>query len=138
MVVSAEVRATQAGVEILKNGGNAVDAAVAVGFALAVTHPSAGNLGGGGFMLIRLNKSGETVAIDYREMAPGGATRTLYQDREGNVVRDASTVGYRAIAVPGTPPGLTLALAKYGTMKLREIIAPAIALARDGVELSRF
>ena len=138
MVVSAEVRATQAGVEILKNGGNAVDAAVAVGFALAVTHPSAGNLGGGGFMLIRLNKSGETVAIDYREMAPGGATRTLYQDREGNVVRDASTVGYRAIAVPGTPAGLTLALAKYGTMKLREIIAPAIALARDGVELSRF
>jgi len=138
MVVSAEVRATQAGVEILKNGGNAVDAAVAVGFALAVTHPSAGNLGGGGFMLIRLNKSGETVAIDYREMAPGGATRTLYQDREGNVVRDASTVGYRAIAVPGTPAGLTLALAKYGTMKLREIIAPAIALARDGIELSRF
>src|SRR5205823_13518828 len=98
MVVAMEPIAADVGVSILENGGNAVDAAVAVGFALAVTHPSAGNLGGGGFMLIRLNKSGETVAIDYREMAPGGATRTLYQDREGNVVRDASTVGYRAIA----------------------------------------
>ncbi len=138
MVVSTEVRATQAGVEILKNGGNAVDAAVAVGFGLAVTHPSAGNLGGGGFMLIRLNKRGETVAIDYREMAPGSATRTLYQDREGNVVKDASTVGYRSIAVPGTPAGLTLALAEYGTMKLHEVMAPAIALARNGVELSHF
>src|SRR5213594_2992282 len=138
MVVSAEVRATQAGVEILKNGGNAVDAAVAVGFVLAVTHPSAGNLGGGGFMLIRSEKTGEALMIDYREMAPRGAGRTMYQDRDGHVLEDASTIGYRAIGVPGTVAGLTFALEKYGTMKLAQVLAPAITLARNGVELGYF
>jgi gamma-glutamyltranspeptidase / glutathione hydrolase len=136
MVVSTEVRASRAGVEILKQGGNAVDAAVAVGFMLAVTHPSAGNLGGGGFMMIRMNKTGETVAIDYREMAPSGAGRTMYLDKDGNAIPEASTVGYRAIAVPGTVAGLSLALEKYGTMKLPEVMAPAIELARVGLDLS--
>src|SRR5262245_49316499 len=114
MVVTTEVRASRAGVEILKQGGNAVDAAVAVGFVLAVTHPSAGNLGGGGFMMIRMSRTGETVAIDYREMAPAAASRTMYQDSASNVVPEASTVGYRAIGVPGTVAGLSLALEKYG------------------------
>jgi gamma-glutamyltranspeptidase/glutathione hydrolase len=138
MVVSTEMRASRAGVEILKHGGNAVDAAVAVGFMLAVTHPSAGNLGGGGFMMIRMSQTGETVAIDYREMAPGGATRTMYLDPEGKTIREASTVGYRAIAVPGTVAGLSLALEKYGTMRLPQVMAPAIELARAGLELSYF
>ncbi len=136
MVVSTEVRATEAGVEILKKGGNAVDAAVAVGFALAVTHPSAGNLGGGGFMLIRWEKTGETIAIDYREMAPAAAGPTMYQDRDGIVIKEASTIGYRAVGVPGTVAGLTLALEKYGSKKLEDVMAPAIALAREGLELS--
>jgi gamma-glutamyltranspeptidase / glutathione hydrolase len=138
MVVSTEVRASRAGVEILKQGGNAVDAAVAVGFMLAVTHPSAGNLGGGGFMMIRMAKTGETVAIDYREMAPAGASRTMYLDKEGNTIPEASTVGYRAVAVPGTVAGLALALEKYGTMKLPQVMAPAIEVARAGLELSYF
>jgi gamma-glutamyltranspeptidase / glutathione hydrolase len=138
MVVSTEVRASRAGVEILKQGGNAVDAAVAVGFMLAVTHPSAGNLGGGGFMMIRMSKTGETVAIDYREMAPAGASRTMYLDQDGNTTPEASTVGYRAIAVPGSVAGLSLALEKYGTMKLPQVMAPAIELARAGLELSHF
>ena len=138
MVVTTEVRATRAGVEILKQGGNAVDAAVAVGFMLAVTHPSAGNLGGGGFMMIRMSRTGETVAIDYREMAPAAASRTMYQDPGGNAIPEASTIGYRAIGVPGTVAGLSLALEKYGTMKLSQVMAPAVALARDGLELSYF
>src|SRR2546426_8103922 len=136
MVVSAEVRATQAGVEILRKGGNAVDAAVAVGFALAVTHPAAGNLGGGGFMLLRMAHSGETVVIDYREAAPGRASRTMYQDPDGNVLAEESLVGYRASGVPGTVAGLALALENYGTFKLADAVAPALALARAGVELS--
>jgi gamma-glutamyltranspeptidase / glutathione hydrolase len=138
MVVSTEVRASRAGVEILKQGGNAVDAAVAVGFMLAVTHPSAGNLGGGGFMMIRMSKTGETVAVDYREMAPAGASRSMYLDKEGNTTPEASTVGYRAIAVPGTVAGLSLALEKYGTMRLPQVMAPSIELARAGLELSYF
>lgn len=138
MVVSTESRATDAGIEILGNGGNAVDAAVAVGFALAVTHPAAGNLGGGGFMLIRLAGSGEVVAIDYREMAPAAASETMYQNDAGEVVGHASTVGYRASGVPGTVAGLALALEKYGTMTLGKVMAPAIQLAREGVELSYF
>jgi gamma-glutamyltranspeptidase/glutathione hydrolase len=138
MVVTTEPRASQVGVEILKAGGNAVDAAVAVGFALAVTHPSAGNLGGGGFMLLRLAKTGQVVAIDYREMAPQGASRTMYQDGSGNVIPEASTIGYRASGVPGTVAGLCLALEKYGTLKLTQVVAPAITLARDGLELSYF
>ncbi len=135
MVVSTEPRATRVGVEILKQGGNAVDAAVAVGFTLAVTHPSAGNLGGGGFMLIR-KADGETVFIDYRETAPLAASRDMYLDGEGNAVKDVSRVGYRACGVPGTVAGFALALERYGTMKLPDVLAPAIMLARDGVELS--
>src|SRR2546426_1914254 len=100
MVVSAEVRATQAGVEILKNGGNAVDAAVAVGFALAVTHPSAGNLGGGGFMLVRF-ADGRSTFLDFRERAPASASRDMYLDSAGKPTQD-SIVGYRASGVPGT------------------------------------
>ncbi len=138
MVVSTESHATDAGVEILKGGGNAVDAAVAVAFALAVTHPAAGNLGGGGFMLIRPAGGGEAAAIDYREMAPGSARESMYQDAAGNVIDDASTVGYRASGVPGTVAGLALALEKYGTLPLSRVMAPAIRLARDGVELSYF
>ena len=138
MVVTTEPRATQVGIDVLRAGGNAVDAAVAVGFALAVTHPSAGNLGGGGFMMIRLARGGETAAIDYRETAPGAATRAMYQDAEGKVDPDASSVGYRASAVPGTVAGLALALEKYGTKKLPDLLSPAIRLARDGVELSYY
>ena len=138
MVVTTEPRATQVGISVLKRGGNAVDAAVAVGFALAVTHPSAGNLGGGGFMLIRLARTGETTVIDYREKAPSGASRDMYLDAQGNVIEEASTIGYRAAGVPGTVAGFELALQRYGTMKLGDVIAPAIALARDGVELSYY
>ncbi len=123
---------------MLKRGGNAVDAAVAVGFALAVTHPSAGNLGGGGFMLVRQARTGETVVIDYREKAPTGARRDMYLDTQGNVIKDASTIGYRAAGVPGTVAGFELALQRYGTMKLADVTAPAIALARDGVDLSYY
>ncbi|PYV15078.1 MAG: gamma-glutamyltransferase [Acidobacteria bacterium] len=136
MVVSTEPRATEIGVDVLRKGGNAVDAAVAVGFALAVTHPAAGNLGGGGFMLLRMAHSGETVVIDYREAAPGRASRTMYQDPDGNVLAEESLVGYRASGVPGTVAGLALALEKYGTFKLADAVAPALALARAGVELS--
>jgi gamma-glutamyltranspeptidase/glutathione hydrolase len=136
MVVATEPRATQIGLDVLKRGGNAVDAAVAVGFALAVTHPAAGNLGGGGFMVVRMARSGETVAIDYREAAPGAASRTMYQDPEGKVLAEDSLVGYRASGVPGTVAGLALALERYGTLKLADVIAPAAALARDGLDLS--
>jgi gamma-glutamyltranspeptidase/glutathione hydrolase len=138
MVVATESRAAEAGLEILKKGGNAVDAAVAVGFALAVTHPSAGNIGGGGFMLIRLAEEGDVRVVDYREMAPAAATETMYQNASGEVAGGDSTVGYRASGVPGTVAGLALALKKYGTMPLSEVIAPAIRLAREGVELSYF
>ncbi len=136
MVVSTEPRATDIGVGVLRRGGNAVDAAVAVGFALAVTHPSAGNLGGGGFMLIRMANAGGIVAVDYREKAPAAATRTMYLDESGHVIPDASTVGYRAIGVPGTVAGLDYALQKYGTMSLADVLSPAINLSRNGLELS--
>ncbi|MBZ5554264.1 MAG: gamma-glutamyltransferase [Acidobacteriia bacterium] len=135
MVVSSEAKASKVGLEILERGGNAVDAAVAVGFALAVTHPFAGNIGGGGFMLIRLN-NGETDFVDYREMAPGKAMPNMYQDSDGNLVKDASIVGYRAVGVPGTVAGLYLALQKYGTLKWSDVIQPSIHLARDGFSVS--
>ena len=138
MVVSTEARASDVGVEILKSGGNAVDAAVAVGFALAVTHPAAGNLGGGGFMLIRIAETGEVVAVDYREMAPAAAHESMFQDAAGEVTGSASTIGYRASGVPGTVAGLALALERFGTLPLNRVLAPAIRLARDGVELSYF
>ncbi len=135
MVASSEKLASQIGIDTLKKGGNAVDAAVAVGFALAVTHPSAGNLGGGGFMMIRL-ATGETACIDYREMAPAAADRDVYLDSAGQVIPKASTQGYRASGVPGTPAGLCLALKKYGRLPLKEAIQPAIDLAEQGFPVS--
>ena len=131
MIVSADPLATQAGLQILKDGGNAIDAAVAVGFALAVTYPSAGNIGGGGFMNIHL-ADGRSETIDYREKAPGAATRDMYLDSAGNFVPNRSTLGYLASGVPGSVAGMLLGLEKYGTMKRDQVIAPAYTLAHDG------
>ena len=119
----------------MRNGGNAVDAAVAVGFALAVVHPQAGNLGGGGFMLIR-TPDGQIHFIDYREKAPAKATANMYLDAQGNVIPDASLVGYKAIGVPGSVAGMVFAETKYGKLGLQRVIAPAIHLARDGFSLA--
>lgn len=130
MVVSNSEIASQVGADIIRRGGNAVDAAVAVGFALTVTYPVAGNIGGGGFMVIRL-ANGETVALDYRETAPAGATREMYVDSAGNVT-DKSLIGHLASGVPGSVAGMTEALRRYGRLSLREVIAPAIALADTG------
>jgi len=135
MVVTVHHLATDAGVEILKQGGNAVDAAVAVGFALAVVHSSAGNLGGGGFMLIH-EHDGRNIFIDYREKAPLAATANMYLDAQGNVIPDASIVGYKAIGVPGSVAGLVHAEQKYGHLTLARVMAPAIRLARDGFVLT--
>ena len=134
MVVSAHRLASAIGVEVLREGGNAIDAAVAVAYALAVVYPEAGNLGGGGFMTIRLADGRETF-IDFRETAPGAATPTLYQDAQGNVVPGLSTRGFKAIGIPGTVAGLELALTRYGTRPRAELMAPAIKLARDGFAL---
>ena len=134
MVVTAEAHATRVGVKVLVDGGNAVDAAVAVGFALAVTHPRAGNLGGGGFMLIRLAE-GTSTFLDFRERAPGEADRDMYLDASGEVTEE-SFVGYRAVGVPGTVRGLAEALRKYGTRPWGELVAPALELARDGFAVS--
>ncbi len=134
MVASDQHLATQAGIDVLKAGGNAVDAAVAVGYALAVTDPCCGNIGGGGFMLVRL-RSGKATFIDFREKAPLRATRTMYLDRAGNVVPGLSTRGYLAVGVPGTVAGLEYAREHYGTKARADLLAPAIALARDGYEL---
>ena len=135
IVVSIHALASQAGVEIMKAGGNAIDAAVATGFALAVVHPPAGNIGGGGFMLIRM-ADGTTHFIDYREKAPAAATANMYLDAQGNVIPDASTLGYRAIAVPGSVAGMVYAEQKYGKLTLKQVIAPAIRLAHDGYALT--
>jgi gamma-glutamyltranspeptidase / glutathione hydrolase len=135
MVVTVHHLATDAGVEILKKGGNAVDAAVAVGFALAVVHPIAGNLGGGGFMLIH-EHDGKNIFIDYREKAPLAATANMYLDAQGNVIPDASIVGYKAIGVPGSVAGMVHAEQKYGHLTLAEVMAPAIHLATDGFVLT--
>ena len=134
MVVSAQHLATEVGVRILKEGGNAVDAAVAVGYALAVVHPCCGNVGGGGFMMIHL-ADGRTVFLDFREKAPLAARRDMYLDGHGNVIPGMSTKTYLGVGVPGTVMGLDTALARYGTMKLARVISPAIALARDGYVL---
>jgi gamma-glutamyltranspeptidase/glutathione hydrolase len=135
MVASQEARATRIGVAVLEKGGNAVDAAVAVGFALAVTHPQAGNIGGGGFMLIHLAERGETVAIDYRETAPQAMTAETFLDDRGEADPKKSQDSALAVGVPGTVAGLTLALERYGSgrFSLGELIAPAIALAREGI-----
>ena len=131
MVVSADALASSVGVEILKKGGNAVDAAVAVGFALAVVHPQAGNLGGGGFMVIRF-ADGKATTIDFREKAPGAATRDMYMDGEGNVRDEESVYGHRASGVPGSVAGLLYALEAYGTMDRDDVLDPAIKLAKKG------
>ncbi len=136
MVASQEARATRIGVAILKRGGNAVDAAVAVGFALAVTRPRAGNLGGGGFMLIHDAASGETVALDYRESAPAAATRDMYLDADGEVDRAKTWFSHLSAGVPGSVAGLAAALERYGTLSLADVLAPAIKLAADGILLS--
>jgi len=133
MVASAEGVASQVGLDILKKGGNAIDAGVAVALALAVTLPEAGNLGGGGFMMIHDAKTGETKAIDYREMAPAAATRDMYLDKDGNANSDLSQYNGLAVGVPGTVAGMQMALEKYGTMSLAEVLQPAIKLARDGI-----
>src|SRR5688572_6062011 len=130
MVVSNSEIASRIGADVMRRGGNAVDAAVAVGFALTVTYPGAGNIGGGGFMVIRL-ASGETAAIDYREVAPRGATRDMYVDSAGKVT-DKSLIGHLASGVPGAVAGMTEVLKRYGTMPLRDVIAPALALADSG------
>jgi gamma-glutamyltranspeptidase / glutathione hydrolase len=135
MVVSVHHLASDAGVEILREGGNAVDAAVATGFALAVVHPVAGNLGGGGFLLLRTH-DGRTTFIDYREKAPLAAIETMYQDTKGSVIPDSSVTGYRAIATPGSVAGMVYAERKYGKLGLKRVMAPAIQLAADGFVLS--
>lgn len=130
-VVSTQKKASEIGLQILQNGGNAIDAAVGMGYGLAVSDPCCGNLGGGGFMLIRLADGTETF-IDFRETAPGDATKDMYLDEAGNVVEGLSTRGYLAVGVPGTVKGLEYALTKYGTMQSDRLLQPAIALAQNG------
>jgi gamma-glutamyltranspeptidase / glutathione hydrolase len=134
IVVSIDELASKAGVEIMREGGNAIDAAVATGFALAVVYPQAGNLGGGGFMLLRM-ADGKTHFIDFREEAPAAATAGMYLDAQGNVIDGASEYGYKAIGVPGSVAGLVYAEKNYGKLTLPQVMAPAIRLARDGFAL---
>ncbi len=134
MVVTAQHLATRVGVDVLKDGGNAIDAAVAVGYALAVVYPAAGNLGGGGFMTIQL-ADGRKTFLDFREKAPLAATPNMYVDKDGQLIKGASTLGHLAVGVPGTVAGLEMALAKYGTMKRQTVMAPAIQYAEKGFVL---
>ena len=134
MVVSAQHLATEVGVQVLKDGGNAVDAAVAVGYALAVVYPAAGNLGGGGFMTLRMADGRETV-IDFRETAPARASQNMYLDSQGKVIPGLSTFGYLAAGVPGTVAGLELARTHYGTQDRAKLVGPAVALAEKGFVL---
>ncbi|MFC4349139.1 gamma-glutamyltransferase [Kordiimonas lipolytica] len=136
MVVSQETFASEAGREILEKGGNVVDAAVATGFALAVTHPQAGNLGGGGFMMIYLRAEDRVIALDYREMAPAAAHRDMFLDENGDVDDNLVQYTMKASGVPGTVMGLTTALEKYGTMSLADVMAPAIRLAEEGFPMT--
>jgi gamma-glutamyltranspeptidase/glutathione hydrolase len=136
MVVSAQHLATQVGVDVLKRGGNAVDAAVAVGYALAVVYPAAGNLGGGGFMTIQL-ADGRKTFLDFRETAPKAATANMYLDKDGNVIKGISTKGHLAVGVPGSVSGMEYAREKYGTMKRADLLAPAIQLAEQGFALDQ-
>ena len=135
MVATDEPLASQVGIYILKRGGNAIDSAVATSFALAVVEPAAGNIGGGGFMLVRL-ASGKTTFFDYRETAPAKATRDMYIRPDGKLDEEASTIGYRSVAIPGTVAGLALALKTHGTMKLADVLRPAIRLAEQGFPVS--
>jgi gamma-glutamyltranspeptidase/glutathione hydrolase len=134
MVVTAQHLATEVGVDVLRRGGNAVDAAVAVGYALAVVYPAAGNLGGGGFMTLQL-ADGRKTFLDFREKAPLAATANMYLDAAGNVIKGSTTTGHLAVGVPGSVSGLEVALAKYGTMKRADLIAPAIRFAEQGFVL---
>ena len=136
MVASEQELATQIGVDILKAGGNAVDAAVAVGFALAVALPNAGNIGGGGFMMVHDSKSGKDIALDFREVAPRGASRNMYLDAGGKVIDGKSLYTHYAVGVPGTVAGMTHALSRWGSMPLARVMAPAIALADKGYPVS--
>ena len=135
MVATDEALGSQAGIEILKRGGNAVDGAVAVAFALAVVEPAAGNIGGGGFMLVRL-ADGRTTFFDYREVAPLKASRDMYIKPDGTLDKELSVIGYKSVAVPGTVAGLELALKTYGKLKLADVLAPAIRLAEEGFPVS--
>jgi gamma-glutamyltranspeptidase/glutathione hydrolase len=135
MVVSVHAEASRVGADIMRQGGNAVDAAVATGFALAVVHPAAGNIGGGGFMLLR-KANGEVHFLDFREKAPKAATRNMYLDAQGNVIPKASLIGYKAIGVPGSVAGLVYAEQHWGKLSLKTVMAPAIKLARMGVRLT--
>ena len=135
IVVSVHELASRVGAEIMQAGGNAIDAAVATGFALAVVYSPAGNIGGGGFMLIRM-ADGKTHFLDYREKAPSAATRDMYLDAQGNVVAGASQIGYKSIGVPGSVAGLAYAATKWGKLSLKQEIAPAIKLAREGYALT--
>ncbi len=136
LVVTTQNLASEVGLQVLKNGGNAVDAAVAVGYALAVVEPCCGNVGGGGFMTIHL-ANGKNTFINFREKAPLAATQNMYLDARGNVIRGLSTKGYLAVGVPGTVLGLDRALSEYGTMTRRQLIAPAIRLAEQGFVLQQ-
>ena len=135
MVASVQPEASKVGVEIMKAGGNAVDAAVAVGFALEVVYPEAGNIAGGGFMLFR-ESTGEVHFLDYREKAPAKASANMYLDANGNVIPDASVTGYKSIAVPGSVAGLVYAEQHWGKLSLKQVMEPAIRLARDGFVLN--
>ncbi|WIO75509.1 gamma-glutamyltransferase [Porticoccaceae bacterium LTM1] len=132
MVVSRDAIASNVGADILAKGGNAIDAAVATGFALAVTFPQAGNIGGGGFMMVYLAEEDRTIALDYREMAPAAAYRKLFQDEEGNVVEERARFSHKSAGVPGTVAGFAHVLEKYGTLPLKEVLQPAIELAEQG------
>ena len=133
-VASRSMLASQVGLDVMKQGGNAVDAAVAVGFALAVTYPSAGNLGGGGFMMLH-TESGEIVALDFRETAPGLASKDMFLDKTGAVIKGMSTETHLAAGVPGSVAGLLEALDKHGTLSREKVLAPAIKLAEEGFPL---
>lgn len=137
VVVSSQHLASEIGADILKAGGNAVDAAVAIGYAQAVTNPCCANIGGGGFMVLHLAKDNRDVFINFRETAPAAATKTMYLDAAGQPIKGASLIGYRAVAVPGTVLGLDAALKEYGTLSRAQVMAPAIKLASEGFVLTR-
>ena len=132
LVVSVDPIASEVGLEILRNGGNAIDAAVATGLALAVTHPTAGNLGGGGFMMVRMAETGDVHAVDYREKAPAASSPTMFLGEDGKVDRQKSDVGYLVIGVPGTVRGFWEAMQRYGQLEWSQVVEPALRLARDG------
>ena len=136
MVVSEQRLASEAGLDMIRQGGNAVDAAVAVAYALAVTHPCCGNIGGGGFMLIHL-KDGTEKVIDFRETAPKAANKDMYLDANGNAITEASRLGWKASAIPGTVAGMEMAEQTYGKLGRAKVMEPAIKLARDGFILAR-